>query len=237
MTLEKLLQLSVYSYLFIVLAKVPEPKGASHYPAFVSSCPFISPTFFALSTKWMSSPSRKWGRGSVHDLSYCNCVWYESGELGGRRSLRFPCVSSVVEVFSSEKVAFRNPSNINDAAPLRRESTALTCRLFPEKKLHQRLPTGFQTRIWLEVLLMWGLDGLQVHVINSRSVLYKEFVVVRLNYKKSYFWWLVIWLGVTRLKRTRVLYLLDFFEGRRENGQCYLVRVECLQMIGLMVVM
>ena len=185
---------------------------------------------------WVPLPENE-DVGQFTILSYCIWVWYESGELGGRRSLRFPCVSSAVEVFSSEKVAFRNPSNINDAAPLRRESTALTCRLFPERKLHQRLPTGFQTRIWLEVLLMWGLDGLQVHVINSRSVLYKEFVVVRLNYKKSYFWWLVIWLGVTRLKRTRVLYLLDFFEGRRENGQCYLVCVECLQMIGLMVVM
>ena len=44
-------------------------------------------------------------------------------------------------------------------------------------------------------------------------------------------------LGVTRLKKTRVVYLLDLFEGRGKNGQCDLVRAERLQMIVLMVVM
>ena len=33
------------------------------------------------------------------------------------------------------------------------------------------------------------------------------------------------------------MYLPDLLEGRGENGQCDLVRVERLQMIGLMVVM
>ena len=33
------------------------------------------------------------------------------------------------------------------------------------------------------------------------------------------------------------MYLLDLFEGRGEKGQCDLVCVECLWMIGLMVVM
>ena len=33
------------------------------------------------------------------------------------------------------------------------------------------------------------------------------------------------------------MYLLDLFEGRWEKGQCDLVCVECLWMIGLMVVM
>ena len=31
---------------------------------------------------------------------------------------------------------------------------------------------------------------------------------------------MVIRLGVTRLKKTRVVYLLDLFDGRGENGQC-----------------
>ena len=39
------------------------------------------------------------------------------------------------------------------------------------------------------------------------------------------------------MKKTRVVYLVDMFEGRREKGQCALVRVERLQMIGLLVVM
>ena len=44
-------------------------------------------------------------------------------------------------------------------------------------------------------------------------------------------------LGVTGLKRIRILYLLDLFEGRGEKGQYDIVCVECLWMIVLMVVM
>ena len=46
----------------------------------------------------------------------------------------------------------------------------------------------------------------------------------------------VIRLEVTRLKITRVMYLLDLFEGKGENEQYDLVFVEHLQMTGLMVV-
>ena len=42
----------------------------------------------------------------------------------------------------------------------------------------------------------------------------------------------VIRLGVTLLKKTRVEYLLDMFEGRGEKEQRDLVYVERLQMIG-----
>ena len=38
----------------------------------------------------------------------------------------------------------------------------------------------------------------------------------------------VIELGVTGLKKTKVAYLLDLFEGRGENGQCDLVCLERL---------
>ena len=34
-------------------------RGAFHHPAFMDSCPTISHTYFALSTKWMSSLSRE----------------------------------------------------------------------------------------------------------------------------------------------------------------------------------
>ena len=47
----------------------------------------------------------------------------------------------------------------------------------------------------------------------------------------------VIQLGVTGLKKNRVVCLLDLFGGRGEKGQCDLVCVECLLMIVLMVVM
>ena len=47
----------------------------------------------------------------------------------------------------------------------------------------------------------------------------------------------VIQLGVTGSKKIRLLYLLDLFEGRVEKGQCDLVCVECLWVVGLIMVM
>ena len=79
----------------------------------------------------MSSPSRKWGRG-VSPSFYIFLFWCESGELGRRRTSRFPCVTTVVET-SSDRVTFRIPLNINDRAPLRKQPMALTRRLFPQK--------------------------------------------------------------------------------------------------------
>ena len=47
----------------------------------------------------------------------------------------------------------------------------------------------------------------------------------------------VIRLGVTVLKKTGLVYLLDLFEERGEEGWCDLVCVKCLSAIGLMVVL
>ena len=44
-------------------------------------------------------------------------------------------------------------------------------------------------------------------------------------------------IGSTGSKKIRIVYFLDLFEGRGEKGQCDLVCVEYLWMIGLMVVM
>ena len=62
------------------------------------------------------------------------------------------------------------------------------------------------------------------------------------NYKKSYFWCYGNpacgdSTGSTGLKKIRLMHLLDLFEERWEKGQCDLVCVERLWMIGLMVVM
>ena len=57
------------------------------------------------------------------------------------------------------------------------------------KKFHHSFPTGFQMRIWLEVLWMWEAGWLEVHGIPSRRQVCKETVKVRSNYKKSYFCW------------------------------------------------
>ena len=47
----------------------------------------------------------------------------------------------------------------------------------------------------------------------------------------------VIQLGVTGLKKTKVVYLLELSEGSEEKEQCNLVSLERLWVIGLMVVM
>ena len=47
----------------------------------------------------------------------------------------------------------------------------------------------------------------------------------------------VIQLGVTGLKKTKVVYLLELSEGSEEKEQCNSVSLERLWVIGLMVVM
>ena len=110
------------------------------------------------------------------------------------------------------------------------------------KKLHHRLSTGFQMWIWPEVPWMWGVGGLQVNGICSRRLCTRNWLrfgqtIRTLTSSDLEIPLAVTWLGVTGLKNTRVVYLLDLSEGRGENGQCGLVRVERLQKIGLMVVM
>ena len=109
--------------------------------------------------------------------------WCKSGELGGRGSPRFPCVATVVKNFSSDlqsynnvfgRVAFRLLSNIHDGALSQKQPTAWICWLFSLRRLHRRWFTGLQMRLRLEVLLMWGVDGLQVHGISIYRVVYKE---------------------------------------------------------------
>ena len=78
---------------------------------------------------------RSWSQSKIS--SSCISVWCESGELERRRSSRFPSVTPVVETFSSDGITFTIPSNINDGAPLRKQPTALTRRLFPQKSLPQ----------------------------------------------------------------------------------------------------
>ena len=46
---------------------------------------------------------------------------------------RFPCVTPVVETFSSDRITFRIPSNINYGAPVWKLPTGLARWLFPQK--------------------------------------------------------------------------------------------------------
>ena len=174
----------------------------------------------------MNSPSREWRRGVSEISSYCFFFWCESRELGGRGSSRFFCVIPVVETFSSDRVTFRIPSNISDRALLGKQSTALTRRPL----LQKRSTTDFwqdskcgsnwrccECRVWVDCRCM------EFVVAGWCARKWLRFYQTMRN-KKSYFWWF----GKSELKKTRVLYLLDLFEERGEDGQCNLVCVECL---------
>ena len=154
---------------------------------------------------------RTWGWSKI--TYYWICVWRETGEIWGRRSSRFPCVTPVTEMFSLDRVAIRILLNINNIVPLLKQPTALTCWLFPQKGSTSNWTasadlTGGAVSV--------GCEWISTHGIPSHRPVQKEAVDVESNYKKSYFWWpgmgillVVIWMGVTRSEKARVAYLLD----------------------------
>ena len=118
-------------------------REVSYHPVFIGSCPTISHTFFALYTKWMSSPLTKWGgRISlrfhliVFVFAYSIQLLWAAARLLVTYFLKKKKenVTPVVDAFSSDRVTFRISLNINNGAPLRKQPTALTCRLFPQKR-------------------------------------------------------------------------------------------------------
>ena len=143
--------------------------------------------------------------------SHCFCVWCESTEPGSSGISRFPCVTLVVET-SSDRVKLRIPSNINDGAPAWKQPRGLTHVCLRSKAPPQtsyRIPNADPTR----GAINFGVDGLQVQGIGIRSLVYKDVLELRWNYKKSYFWWLGNpacgnSTGVTGLKK-KVEYLLN----------------------------
>ena len=74
------------------------------------------------------------------------------------------------------------------------------------------------------------------HGTRGQSLVYREVFETLRNYKKINsgdleILLVVIQLGVAGLKKIRLVYLLDLFEGRGEKGQCDLACVECHQQI------
>ena len=89
---------------------------------------------------------------------------------------------------------------------------------------------------------MWDVSGMLVSGICGWRLVYKKVVEALSSYKESYFWWYGNLAcddstGSTRLKKIRLVYPPNLFEGTEEKVQCDLVCVERLWMIGLMVVM
>ena len=99
-------------------------RGASHHPAFMGNWPTIIHTFLALSTLWMSSPSRKWRLGVSPWFHLVALVFgVDEEKWGGRGSPRFTNGGEVLRRPSScrkllDWVSFRILSNINDGVPL-----------------------------------------------------------------------------------------------------------------------
>ena len=71
---------------YIAVAKIPEREGSISPFTISLACPV---------DKFFFKEMRTWGQSKF--TSDCICVWCESGELRGRRNLRFPCVIPVVE--------------------------------------------------------------------------------------------------------------------------------------------
>ena len=117
----------------IASVKIPECKENISPSTFYGQLPNYNSHVFSLIypvDDFSLKEVRTWGQCKFS--FYCSCVWCESRKSGGKGSSRFPCVNPMVET-SSHRVTFRNPSNINDGAPLRKQSTGLTRWLFPQK--------------------------------------------------------------------------------------------------------
>ena len=116
----------------VFIAKIPDREGSISPSSFYGQLPDCESHVFSFIYPVDEFPFegvKAWGQSKISLF----CVWCESRELGGKGSSRFFCVSQVVETFSSDRVAFRIPSNISDGALLRKQSTALTIRLLPQK--------------------------------------------------------------------------------------------------------
>ena len=83
-----------------------------------------------------------WGQSEIS--YYCFCAWCESRELGGFEI--FLC-NHIDRNLLLKQSRIRILSNINDGAPLRKQSAALTRLTVSARKLDHRPPTGFQMRI------------------------------------------------------------------------------------------
>ena len=218
--------------MFILRLKSWSASGASHHPVFMGNCPTIGHMFLVLSIQWMSFPSRKWRWGAspkYHLIVLC-LVWIKRIRRQGE-------FTPLVQTFSSDRVAFRIPSSINNGALPRKQPKALTRWLFLKKspttdfQPDSKCKSGLQIWHcrWMELVAAIGWctrKWLQLHQ-TIRNLTSGDLGILLV----------VIWLGVTGLKKTRVVCLSDLFERRGEKGQCDLVCVEHLSMIGLMAVM
>ena len=194
--------------MFIPSAEIPGPEGSISPFSFHGQLPDFTRFLTWLTSGWVLL---QWNEnvGSVQILSYCICVWCESGELGSRRSLRFLYVTPVVETFSSDSISFRTPSNINNTAPLWKRLMALTCRTLPQKSSTTDLRSDFkcgsdrrccECRVWVDCKCMEFLAADWC----TKMLLMLDQTIRNLNSGNSGIPLVVIRLRVTRLKKSMV---------------------------------
>ena len=170
--------------------------------------PTIGYTFLALSTKWMSAPSRKWRRwiSMRYHFIVLYLVWIKN--IRGQKNL-----TPMVETSSADRVAFRILLNVNNRALPRKQTTIWTCWPFPQKIPYFKYGFDwwcYRLDVWVNFKCMkfvavgWCIT-MWLRLYQTIRDLTSSDLGIRL---------LVIWLGVIRLKNTRVVYLLDLFERR-----------------------
>ena len=100
-------------------------RGTSHHTAFMGNCSTISHKCLALSTQWMSSPSRKWGRGVrfilvvlVFGVNHIRIRRQRESKIPNTNGGKLICRPSSSYRILLYRVAFIIMSNINDEAPL-----------------------------------------------------------------------------------------------------------------------
>ena len=127
-------------------------------------------------------------RGLSKITSYCICIWSETGEIGGKRSSRFPCVTPWAEIFSLDRVELRILLNINNRVPLRKQPTALICWLF-HKKAPPKTSDWTASADLIGGAVSVGCGWTATHGIHHCRQVHKAVVEFESNYKKSYNWW------------------------------------------------
>ena len=199
-------------------------RVASHHSAFMGNFLTVSRTFLSLSTQWINSPSMEWRRGvspRFHLIVLC-LVWIKRIMRQDKFRILLCNLSGGNPLL--RKCIFTIPSNISNGALLWKQPTGLTRWLLPQKSPTTDFPLDSRcssNRRCCECWVWVGCRCMEFVVAGLCARTWLRLYQTMTN-KKSYFWWF----GKSKLKKSRVVYILDLFEERGEKWQGDLVCVE-----------
>ena len=132
--------------------------------------------------------------GSVQDFIFWFCIWCKSRELRGRMSPRFPCVTPMMESFSSVLlrtiISYRTKPHLGSCQTSMMELFCKNSKGSRDFDFSRICSTGFQMRLRLKkVQWMQGVGRLQVHGIRSHQLVHRELFETRSNYKRTWYVW------------------------------------------------